>query len=94
MPTKDLKGLADEIKGQIGSGVVALVSVMDGKVSLVVGVSDDLVDKISAVDLVRVGAQVVGGQGGGGRPNMAQAGGPEADNAQAALTAIENELSG
>ena len=94
MPAKDLKGLADEIKGQIGSGVVALVSVMDGKVSLVVGVSDDLVDKVSAVDLVRVGAQAVGGQGGGGRPNMAQAGGPEADNAQAALAAIENELSG
>ncbi len=93
MPAKDLKGLADEIKGQIGSGVVALVSVMDGKVSLVVGVSDDLVDKVSAVDLVRVGARAVGGQGGGGRPNMAQAGGPEADNAEAALAAIEKALS-
>ncbi|NQU55605.1 MAG: alanine--tRNA ligase, partial [Rhodospirillales bacterium] len=94
MPAKDLKGLADEIKGQIGSGIIALVSVMDAKVSLVVAVSEDLTEKFSAVDLVRVGSQAVGGKGGGGRPDMAQAGGPDAANAQAALDAIEKALSG
>jgi alanyl-tRNA synthetase len=94
MPAKDLKGLADEIKGQIGSGVVALVSVSDGKVSLVVGVTADLTEKISAVDLVRAGSVAVGGKGGGGRPDMAQAGGPDASQAQAALDAIEKALSG
>jgi alanyl-tRNA synthetase len=93
MPPKDLKGLADDIKGQIGSGVVALVSVSEGKVSLVVGVSDDLTEKLSAVDLVRAGSAAVGGKGGGGRPDMAQAGGPDADKAQAALDAIEKALS-
>jgi alanyl-tRNA synthetase len=92
MPAKDLKGLADEIKGQIGSGVVALVSVMDSKVSLVVGVTEDLSEKINAVDLVRAGSTAVGGKGGGGRPDMAQAGGPDADKADAALTAIEEAL--
>ena len=94
MPAKDLKGLADEIKAQIGSGVVALVSVMEGKVSLVVGVTDDLTDEINAVDLVRAGSAAVGGKGGGGRPDMAQAGGPDADKAQEALAAIENFLQG
>jgi len=94
MPAKDLKGLADDIKAQIGSGVVALVSVMDGKVSLVVAVSDDLTDKISAVDLVRAGSAAVGGKGGGGRLDMAQAGGPDAASAQAALDAIEVTLAG
>ena len=94
MPAKDLKGLADDIKGQIGSGVVALVSVSEGKVSLVVGVTADLTKKFSAVDLVRAGSQAVGGKGGGGRPDMAQAGGPDAEQVQAALDAIEAELAG
>ncbi len=94
MPAKDLKGLADEIKSQIGSGVVALVSVMEGKVSLVVGVTDDLTDQVNAVDLVRAGSSAVGGKGGGGRPDMAQAGGPDADKAGAALEAIESALAG
>jgi alanyl-tRNA synthetase len=94
MPAKDLKGLADEVKGQIGSGVVALVSVVDGKVSLVVAVSDDLSDKVNAVDLVRAGSAAVGGKGGGGRPDMAQAGGPDVENARAALEAMEKALSG
>jgi len=89
---KELKGLADDIKSQIKSGVVALVAVADGKASLVVGVTDDLTDKISAVDLVRAGSSVVGGKGGGGRPDMAQAGGPDGDKAQAALDAIEAAL--
>ena len=92
MPAKDLKGLADEIKGQLGSGVVALVSVSDGKVSLVVAVSADLTSTLSAVDLVRAGSAVVGGKGGGGRPDMAQAGGPDADKAAEALAAIEQTL--
>ena len=92
VPGKELKGLADDIKAQIKSGVVALVSVSDGKVSLVVGVTDDLTDKISAVDLVRAGSAAVGGKGGGGRPDMAQAGGPDGDKAQAGLDAIEAVL--
>src|SRR6201999_2391980 len=73
---KDLKGLADEAKAKLGSGVVAFVAAADGKVSLVVGVTDDLTSRISAVDLVRLGAEALGGKGGGGRPDMAQAGGP------------------
>ncbi|MCR4378552.1 MAG: alanine--tRNA ligase [Rhodospirillales bacterium] len=94
VPGKELKALADDIKTQIKSGVVALVSVCDGKLSLVVAVTSDLTDKISAVDLVRAGAAAVGGQGGGGRPDMAQAGGPDVDKAQAGLDAIEVALAG
>jgi len=92
MPAKDMKGLADEIKQQMGSGVVALVSVNDGKVSLVVGVSDSLTDKIDAVELVRAGSQAVGGKGGGGRPDMAQGGGPDGSAADDAVAAIEAAL--
>ncbi len=92
VPAKDLRGMADEIKGQIGSGVVAIVTVVDGKGSLVVGVTDDLKDKVSAVDLVRAGAVAMGGKGGGGRPDMAQAGGPDGSQAEAALAAIAEEL--
>ncbi|MCK5445814.1 MAG: alanine--tRNA ligase, partial [Rhodospirillaceae bacterium] len=93
IPPKELKGMADDILAQIKSGVVALVSVSDGKASLVVGVSDDLKDKISAVDLVKAGSVAVGGKGGGGRPDMAQAGGPDGANAKAALDAIEMAIS-
>jgi alanyl-tRNA synthetase len=89
---KDLKGLADEAKTKIGSGVVAFVAVSDGKASLVVGVTEDLTKKISAVDLVRAGAEALGGKGGGGRPDMAQAGGPDGTKAAAALNAIEAKL--
>jgi alanyl-tRNA synthetase len=91
---KDLKGLADDAKTKIGSGVVAFVAVDDGKASLVVGVTDDLSKKISAVDLVRIGAEALGGKGGGGRPDMAQAGGPDGSKARDALAAIERHLSG
>ena len=90
---KDLKGLADEAKAKLGSGVVAFVAAAEGKVSLVVGVTDDLTARISAVDLVRLGAEALGGKGGGGRPDMAQAGGPDTGNAGAALIAIEKRLS-
>ncbi|MDE0799530.1 MAG: alanine--tRNA ligase [Rhodospirillaceae bacterium] len=93
VPAKDLKGLADEIKQGQGSGIVALLSVNEGKASLVVSVSDDLTDRIDAVALVRVGSAAVGGKGGGGRPDMAQAGGPDGHKAAHAISAIEAELS-
>ena len=89
---KDLKSLADGAKSQVGSGVVAFVTAADGKVSIVAGVTDDLTSRISAVDLVRVAAEALGGKGGGGRPDMAQAGGPDNGNPQAALDAIRKKL--
>jgi alanyl-tRNA synthetase len=89
---KDLKGLADDAKAKIGSGVVAFAAVADGRASLVVGVTDDLTGHINAVDLVKLGAEALGGKGGGGRPDMAQAGGPDGARAQAALDAIAKKL--
>ncbi|MDA9009159.1 alanine--tRNA ligase [Alphaproteobacteria bacterium] len=94
VPAKDLKGMADEIKKQIGSGVVALISVSEGKASVVVGVTDDQSGEHSAVDLVRVASAALGGKGGGGRPDMAQAGGPDGSKAAEALTALEATLAG
>jgi len=92
---KDLRSLADEGKKKVGSGIVAIVGVTgDGKAGIVVGVTDDLVTRFNAVDLVRKGAEVLGGKGGGGRPDMAQAGGPDASKADAALAAIEAALGG
>ena len=84
--------MADDLKAKIGSGVVALVATDDGKASIVVGVTDDLTDKINAVDLVRIGSEALGGKGGGGRPDMAQAGGPNPDAANDAVGAIENGI--
>ena len=92
VPPKDLKAMADELKRQLGSGVVALVTATDGKASLVVGVTDDLTGRLSAVDLARAGSAALGGKGGGGRPDMAQAGGPDAAKTEGALQAIENAL--
>ncbi len=92
MPAKDLKPLADELKKQVGSGVVALVATADGKASLVVGVTADLTGRLDAVKLVRAGVEAVGGKGGGGRPDLAQAGGPDGAQAAAALAAIEQAL--
>jgi alanyl-tRNA synthetase len=92
VPAKELKGMADELKRRLGSGVVALAANGDGKASLVVAVTDDLAARVSAVELVRVGAAALGGKGGGGRPDMAQAGGPDADKIDAALSAIEAAL--
>ena len=92
VPPKELKPMADDLKKKIGSGVVALVSSADGKASLVVGVTEDLTARFNAVDLVKIGAEALGGKGGGGRPDMAQAGGPDAAAADAALTAIEKAL--
>jgi alanyl-tRNA synthetase len=90
---KDLRSLVDDGKRQIKSGIVAIVGVTEeGKAGLVVGVTDDLTAKYSAVDLVKAGAAALGGQGGGGRPDMAQAGGPDGAAAEAALDAIANRL--
>jgi len=86
---RDLRGLIDEAKKSLGSGIAAFVAVADGKASVAVGVTDDLTGRINAVDLVRAGAEALGGKGGGGRPDMAQAGGPDVDKAQEALAAIE-----
>jgi len=90
---KDLRGLVDEAKQQIGSGIAAVVGVSEeGKAGLVVGVTKDMTGTHSAVDLVRVGAEVLGGKGGGGRPDLAQAGGPDGAKADAALEAIAASL--
>jgi alanyl-tRNA synthetase len=90
---KDLKSLADEGKKRLGSGVVAIVGVAeDGKAGIVVGVTEDLTAKVDAVALVRVGSEKLGGKGGGGRRDMAQAGGPDGAQAEAALAAIEAAL--
>jgi alanyl-tRNA synthetase len=91
---KDLRGLADEGKKQIGSGIVAIIGISDdGKAGLVVGVTDDLTRDYNAVELVKAGAEALGGQGGGGRPDMAQAGGPDAGNSDGAIEAIVKALS-
>ena len=93
--SKDLKSLVDDGKKQLGSGVVAIVGVTeDGKAGVVVGVTADLVSRFSAVDLVKIAATALGGKGGGGRPDMAQAGGPDGANANAALSAIEKAMGG
>jgi alanyl-tRNA synthetase len=90
---KDLRSLADEGKKKVGSGIVAIVGVTgEGKAGIVVGVTNDLVARFNAVDLVRKGAEALGGKGGGGRPDMAQAGGPDGSKADAALAAIEAAL--
>lgn len=90
---KDLKGLVDDAKKSLGSGVVTMVAVSeDGKAGIVVGVTADLTDRFSAVDLVRVGSEALGGKGGGGRPDMAQAGGPDGSKADEAIAAIEAAL--
>ena len=93
VPANELKPLADELTAKLGSGVVALVSVDEtGKASLVVAVTKDLVSKHDAVKLVKIGAEKMGGKGGGGRPDMAQAGGPEGKLANDAVGAIEAAL--
>jgi alanyl-tRNA synthetase len=92
VPAKELKSLADDLKKELGSGVVALVAREEGKASIVVGVTTDLTQRFDAVELVRLGAAALGGKGGGGRPDMAQAGGPDPSQAEAALAAVERAL--
>ncbi len=94
VPGRELRSLADDLKRRIGSGVVAVVSRAEGKAAIVVGVTPDLATRFDAVELVRAGAEVLGGKGGGGRRDMAQAGGPAADHAEAALAAVEAALRG
>ncbi|WP_440959381.1 alanine--tRNA ligase [Oceanicaulis sp. LC35] len=91
---KDLRGLVDEARKQMGSGIAAFVGVNEGKAALAVGLTDDLVGSMSAVDFVRAGSAAVGGKGGGGRPDFAQAGGPDGDKAEDALAAIRQVLAG
>ncbi|NQV93963.1 MAG: alanine--tRNA ligase, partial [Sphingomonadales bacterium] len=85
---KELRGLVDQAKKQLSSGVSALVAVNDGRATVAVGVTDDLTERFSAVDLVQAGVAAVGGKGGGGRPAMAQGGGPDGAKADDAIAAI------
>ncbi|WP_136635338.1 alanine--tRNA ligase [Pseudooceanicola onchidii] len=91
---KDLPALIDQFKAQIGSGAVLLIADTGGKAAVAAGVTDDLTDKLSAVDLVRAAVPELGGKGGGGRPDMAQGGGADASNAEAAIKAAEAVLGG
>jgi alanyl-tRNA synthetase len=91
-PARELKSMADEIKSSLKNAVICLVATEAGKASVVVAVTDDLKNAKSAVDLVRLGSAALGGSGGGGRPDMAQAGGPNADDAQAAIDAVAAAL--
>ncbi|HUI34046.1 MAG TPA: alanine--tRNA ligase [Stellaceae bacterium] len=92
VPGRELRSLADDLKRRIGSGVVAVVARDDGKAAIVVGVTDDLTTRFDAVGLVRAGAEILGGKGGGGRPDMAQAGGPDAARAEEALDAVRRAV--
>ena len=85
---KELRGLVDEKKKAMGSGVAAIVTVVDGRATIAIGVTDDLTGTISAVDLVRAGVAALGGQGGGGRADMAQGGGPDGAKAAEAIAAV------
>ncbi|AIL12479.1 alanyl-tRNA synthetase [Candidatus Paracaedimonas acanthamoebae] len=89
----DLKPLVDQLKSQVGSGIVVVGANQDGKGSIVVGVTSDLTSKYNAVDLVRLAAEALGGKGGGGRPDLAQAGGPNGSMLEAAFTAVQQSLS-
>jgi alanyl-tRNA synthetase len=91
---KGLRGLVDDAKKQLGSGVAVLVAVNEGRASVAVGVTDDLTGERSAVDLVRHAVAALGGQGGGGRPDMAQGGGPDGAKAHEAVQAVRAALEG
>jgi alanyl-tRNA synthetase len=92
VPAKDLRGLIDEGKASLGSGVVVYIGSDQGKAAVAVGVTADIVGKVSAVDLVRAAVSALGGQGGGGRPDMAQGGGPDAEKSGEALQAVRQAL--
>ena len=92
MNPKELRGLLDEAKQRMGSGVAAIVAVNDGKAAVAAAVTEDLTGRVNAVDLVRAGVEAVGGKGGGGRPDMAQGGGPNGDDAEKAIAAIREAL--
>jgi alanyl-tRNA synthetase len=90
---KSLRGLVDDAKARIGSGVAVLVAINDGRASVAVGVTEDLLASRSAVDLVKLAVAALGGQGGGGRPDMAQGGGPDGTKAADAVAAVKAALS-
>ncbi|MBL8835743.1 MAG: alanine--tRNA ligase [Alphaproteobacteria bacterium] len=92
VPARELKAIADDLKAKLGSGVIAVIGGEAGKASVVVAVTDDLAARISAIDLVRVAVAELGGKGGGGRADMAQGGGPNADKADAAIAAVKAAL--
>jgi alanyl-tRNA synthetase len=94
MDPKELRGLLDEAKKRLGSGVAAIVAVNDGRASVATAVTEDLTGRINAVDLVRAAVAALGGQGGGGRPDMAQGGGPDGAKAAEALAAVRATLAG
>lgn len=91
---KDLPGIVDELKEKVGSGVILVVADAGGKAAVAAGVTKDLTDKVSAVDLVKAAAQALGGKGGGGRPDMAQAGGADPSKADEAVAAVKSVLEG
>jgi alanyl-tRNA synthetase len=92
LDAKELRGLLDQAKQRLGSGVAAIVAVNEGKASIAAAVTEDLVGKVSAVDLVRAGVEALGGKGGGGRPDMAQGGGPDGAKAADAIAAVKAVL--
>ncbi|MGH6783982.1 MAG: DHHA1 domain-containing protein, partial [Sphingomicrobium sp.] len=89
---KNLRGEVDVMKKRVGSGVAVLIAVSDGRASVVVGVTDDISKKVNAVELVKAAVTALGGQGGGGRPDMAQGGGPDGGKAGEALAAVRDAL--
>ncbi|HET9811795.1 MAG TPA: alanine--tRNA ligase [Sphingomicrobium sp.] len=89
---KGLRAAVDDMKKRLGSGIGALVAVNDGRASVAIGVTDDLAGQVNAVELVKAAVAALGGQGGGGRPDMAQGGGPDGSKAQDALAAVKNAL--
>jgi len=91
---KGLRSAVDEAKARIGSGVAALVAVNEGRATVAVGVTDDLVGQLSAVELVKAAVAALGGQGGGGRPDMAQGGGPDGTKGAEAIVAVKAALEG
>ena len=94
LDARELRPLLDAAKARLGSGVAAACAVNDGKAAFAVAVTDDLTGRFSAVDLVRAGVEALGGKGGGGRPDMAQAGGASAENAEGAVAAAEAVIGG
>ncbi|MFM5907049.1 MAG: alanine--tRNA ligase [Novosphingobium sp.] len=94
LDAKELRGLLDQEKARMGSGVAVIIAVNEGKASIAAAVTEDLTGSVSAVDLVRAGVEALGGKGGGGRPDMAQGGGPDGGAAEAALVAVKAVLAG
>jgi len=92
IPPQDLKSIVDDLKAQFASGIFAVVCENEGKVSLVIGISPDLLPRFNAVDLIRVAVPAIGGKGGGGRPDLAQAGGADANGIPQLFSTLEEEI--